>query len=384
MQRRHFTALLGATLAAPWSLPARARTDAMTRSMLALAWRGPAETDSHHAGRVQVDWSAGSLRIAQAVPLPGRPHGLLAEDDGSLLVVAMRPGRWLLRIAPQGQVTARRSMDDEPDGHRLDGHVIASVDGRHLLTTQTDPRTGQGFVAVRDHATLDLLDRWPTHGIDPHQLLLDRDGALMVANGGIPRDAQGRKRDVDRMAPSLVRLSGRDGRLLGRWALPDARLSIRHMAWSQAEGDASPRLGLALQAEHDDATARQVAPLLAVFEQERLRAAPVPPGGAGYAGDIAATPDGGFMLSAQRAGRVLHWQPVADAPWRLAGQIGDACALAPAARDDDALVMLGARGIGRWHPEQPAQMLPWPQPMAVDNHCVVWTTTHSNAAAPTT
>jgi hypothetical protein len=33
--------------------------------------------------------------------------------------------------------------------------------------------------------------------------------------------------------------------------------------------------------------------------------------------------------------------------------------------------MAAAKGIGRWHPQQPAAMLAWPAPMAFDNHWVV-------------
>lgn len=380
MQRRHFAAWLGLGALPTRSPLARATPapDWPAPSHVALAWRGPSETDTHHAGRVRVDWAAGTVHLMQAVPLPGRPHGLQVEDDGSLLVVAVRPGRWLWRIGADGRVRERLSTADEPDDPRLDGHVISSADGRWLYTTQTDPRTGQGWVAVRDRSTLATVDRWPTHGIDPHQLLLDGPGALMVANGGIPRDAQGRKHSLERMAPSLVRLDTRDGRLQGQWRLPDARLSVRHMAWSTAQAGQPRHLGLALQAEHDDPARRTDAPLLALWDGASLHAAPVPPGGAGYAGDIVATPDGGFLLSAQRAGRVLRWSPSdGDATWSLAGQLADACALGPASSHDDARVLMGARGLGRWHPAQAAAMLPWPQSMAVDNHCVLW----ENAAA---
>ena len=46
-------------------------------------------------------------------------------------------------------------------------------------------------------------------------MLRAADGSLMVANGGIPRDAEGRKIELERMAPSLVRLDPRGGELLG-------------------------------------------------------------------------------------------------------------------------------------------------------------------------
>ena len=38
--------------------------------------------------------------------------------------------------------------------------------------------------------------------------------------------------------------------------------------------------------------------------------------------------------------------------------------------DGDVLVAT-ALGLGRWHPEAPPTLIPWPQPMALDNHWVL-------------
>ena len=86
----------------------------------------------------------------------------------------------------------------------------------------------RGRIGVRDAKTLQRLDTWDSHGIEPHQLLVDRQGALMIANGGIPRTLADKKFDLERMESSLVRLDGRSGKLLRRWQLADPRLSGRH------------------------------------------------------------------------------------------------------------------------------------------------------------
>jgi hypothetical protein len=74
--------------------------------------------------------------------------------------------------------------------------------------------------------------------MDPHELLLDADGSLVVANGGIPALPEtGRlKIHMDRMDASLVRLDTRTGALRGQWRLADKRLSLRHIAWGDAPG----------------------------------------------------------------------------------------------------------------------------------------------------
>ncbi|HET9644211.1 MAG TPA: DUF1513 domain-containing protein, partial [Burkholderiaceae bacterium] len=289
-------------------------------------------------------------------------HGLLPEAGSGLLAVAMRPGAWLMRLDAEGRVVRRLQITDEAGTRRFDGHVAASVDGAWLYTTETDANSGRGWISVRERESLRKVDEWPTHGIDPHQLLLDAEGYLMVANGGIPRAADGRKRDLDRMDSSLVRLNARNGELLGQWRLDDPRSSLRHLAWSGS------LLGIALQAEHDDPSKRAQAPVLAVWDGKALIVPSHAADGEGYAGDIAPAPGGGFVLSGQRAGNVLLWRPERpDALQRIA-EITEPCALCTGA---EGVLMAGGRGVGRWHPTEPGMMLRWPVAMAVDNHWVV-------------
>jgi hypothetical protein len=158
----------------------------------------------------------------------------------------------------------------------------------------------------------------------------------MVANGGIPTLPEtGRAKQLDqrlqqqRMDASLVALHPGTGELLGQWRLADPCLSIRHLAFDARAG----RLGIALQAEHPDATQRQVAPVLAVWDGKALRAAEAQPALQGYGGDIVALPPamaGGFAVSCARAdalalfdaqGRWRETLPYAGA-YALAGQAG--------------------------------------------------------------
>jgi hypothetical protein len=81
-------------------------------------------------------------------------------------------------------------------------------------------------------------------------LLLDAQGHVIVANGGVPRTAEDKKYDLHRMEPSLVRLDAGSGKLLRQWRLDDPRLSLRHLAWNTARRRRQTRLGIALQAEH--------------------------------------------------------------------------------------------------------------------------------------
>jgi hypothetical protein len=331
---------------------------------LGAAWRGPREDDPQQLGVLDVDVARGTVAIRHALALPSRAHGLRAEPDGALLAVAARPGRWLLRLDRTGHVVQRHAIEDEDSGRSFDGHALASADGQWLYTGETDAR-GDGWLAVRARDTLRKADQWRTHGIDPHQMVLDGQGDVLVANGGIPRGVDGRKRDLDRMRSSLVLLDRRDGSLRGQWTLDDPRLSLRHLAWR----DAGDLLGIALQAEHDDAAQRARAPLLALWDGERLTLPLSEASADGYAGDIATAPLGGFALSAQRTRQGIVWWPQRAGTMNRFAELQAPCALAVA--DDGSLLMASGAGLARWHPTSAAALLRWPQPMALDNHWVL-------------
>jgi len=367
-----------ALLAALPLLPPRSRaaenasedTDREPVHRFATAWRVAAPVAGASADRVgiiEIDWQASRARVQAELAVPGRAHGLLAMPDGGFLAVANRPGRWLLRCDEAGRLLQRLEIDNEQPARTFNGHVESSADAAWLYTTETDPATGAGWLSMRDARTLVRVAQFESAGIDPHQVLRAPDGALMVANGGIVRDAQGRKIELDHMAPSLVRLDPRSGTLLGQWKLVDARLSLRHLAW--AAGDA-PLLGVALQAEHDSTEVRRAAPVLAVWNGHRLKVATTDARGGGYAGDLAAGPGGGFVLSAQKAGAGLWWHPGAPERLTLVAELTEPCAMAT--WSGGAGVLIGAaRGLARWHARLAPRMLPWPMPLAQDNHWVM-------------
>lgn len=364
MDRRHCIAALAGGLL----LPIAARADDDRPLRLGAAWRGPREEDVHHVGVLDVDWTQGEVRIRHALPVPSRPHGLLAEPDGALVAVALRPGAWIQRSDAEGRLMQRVAADADGGGTTFGGHAAASLDGRWLYTSETHTPSGEGRIGVRDAATLRKHDEWPSHGIEPHQLLIDAQGHVVVANGGLRRGPRDEKRELDRMDSSLVRLDGRTGALLGQWRLPDPRLSIRHMAWS---GEGAPRrLGLALQAEHEDPLRRVESPALAVWDGVALRAATRHAGAMGYAGDIAPAAGGGFVISHAKAQRAWLWQPGQPDELVVVARLTEAYALTASGGGD--VVVAAARGIGRWHPTRPPALLPWPQPMALDNHWVAW------------
>jgi hypothetical protein len=324
------------------------------------------------------DWDATKVHIKAALTVPSRAHGLLAVAGGGFVAVATRPGSWMVRCDAQGSPVQWLHMDSEAEGRTLDGHVCTSADGQWLYTAETHPHSGQGWVSVRDPLSLRKVAQWSTFGIGPHQLLLDSTGALMVANGGLLRAEGDKKRDLHLMDSSLVRLDPQTGQRLGQWRLKDSRLGIRHMAWSQPqEGAAGPSgkalLGIALQNEHDDLTQRRGSPVLAVWDGASLQTPSASPAGGGYAGDIVAGPQGGFVLSCLRTNMAVQWSPTAPEALVAVAEMQEVGALAPwMLTPDSAGVLLGsARGIGRWHPARAPVFVKWPSGFLPDNHWVL-------------
>lgn len=314
--------------------PALAHANNASRAVgwvsLAAAWD---DADGlHHVGVLELVHGGSaappSLRIRHALQVPTRAHAVVPWPDGSLVAVARRPGAWMLRWQPGSSKSAARWRWSEPD-RSFNGHVVPyglGIGGvpygpRALLTTETDAADGAGLLVQRDARTLAVMDEWPTHGIDPHAVLALPDGSWLVANGGVPTLPESGRMKGDRIAmdSSIVQLDAA-GRQRGIWRLNDKRLSLRHLA-RHADGV----VGVALQAEHDDADARHQAPLLALWDGQQLR-----PGESvaldGYAGDIVARP-AGFLLGATRAGCVAQF----DRQGRLLAQhpLAQACALAP-------------------------------------------------------
>lgn len=363
--RRAFLLAAGATvLAARDAVAAAARTKAIPPHgpHLVAAWDTPAGS---RVGIVAVDGEAHlAARIAASLDVPTRAHAVARATDGSILVVARRPGDWLLRLRPAARgerVHAERWQWIEPD-RTFNGHAIATPDGRHVLTTETDLETGMGILGVRDAGTLEKVDEWPTQGRDPHEVVWfeSRGRAhVAVANGGIATLAEtGRvKHDLPAMDPSLVLLDAAAGACAGQWRLPDARLGTRHLA---------PRdgtLAIALQSEHDDPATRASAPVLALFDGQALRAMPAPRPLAGYGGSVAATADG-FVVSCPRAGGVAHHD--ARGTWRGFTALAAACPLAVVGAD---LYIGGGPRVMRCDGDGHAQAR-IAQPVTLDNHWV--------------
>lgn len=248
--------------------------------------------------------------IELAIDLPTRPHGLMHMHGDEYLVIARRPGDWMMRLNVRTRETERIWQDED---RHLNGH--SAQHGEFLYTTETNVLDSTGALAVRDCRTLELLEVWATHGRDPHEMLVLPNGGLgidepflLVANGGIPTHADMGRTQLNHlpMDSSVVAMHPISGKVLKHWTLNDSRLSLRHMAVH-----ASGVVGIAMQAHHLDEAQKHAAPVLALLDQHGLRAAAGSAGVNGYAGDIVTTPDG-FVVSCTKNDSALKFNPAGN------------------------------------------------------------------------
>jgi hypothetical protein len=166
--------------------------------------------------------------------MPARGHTLELSPDGSLCaVIDRKPGAAITFCrAADGALLNRIAA---PKGVSFDGHAVFNRAGTRLYATESCEGDQIGSIAVFDVTDGTRVATFPTHGIEPHELIwVEPDRSLAVGNGGI-RDRLAMEAEIE---SNLVLLDASDGALLSKHEL-DAdliSLSIRHLVRS-AEGD---------------------------------------------------------------------------------------------------------------------------------------------------
>lgn len=239
-RRRFVLSAFGGALA--WPLNPFCLNAAVTQPVY-LSARGDQD------GRYWVSGFTQNGQNAFDLPLPARGHSFAIHPRGQIAVhFARRPNTFAYVIdVLRGRVVNKITT---PEGRHFYGHGMFSPDGQLLYTTENDFEAERGVIGVYDaSAAYKRVGELPAHGIGPHELSLLSDGiTLAIAIGGILTrpDLPRLKLNVATMAPALVYVDRRDGRLLHRAQLaPELhQLSIRHL--SVGEDDT---VGVAMQYE---------------------------------------------------------------------------------------------------------------------------------------
>jgi len=177
-----------------------------------------------------------SGQLINQVKLPARGHDVIAipNKPGHALVFARRPGMFALEINFVDGVVVKEIHAEI--GSHFYGHGIISSESNLLITSENDISTGQGQLVFRDASNYQVVERFASGGIGPHQLALMPDRRhLVIANGGIEtHPAQPRKKlNLDSMKPNLAYMEISSGKIIDSFQLNNHQLSIRHLAVSQ-------------------------------------------------------------------------------------------------------------------------------------------------------
>jgi hypothetical protein len=255
-------------------------------------------------------------------------------------------------------VSRQLVLDETAGDRRFNGHVVASADG-----TRSPHR--DRHAAVADHGAMGASNGSPSgrrrHRAArcPHRCRghLARPTAASCAP---PRTASADRSHGPRWSGSMD--SGGE-RLAGGWR--SAPEPAAH-GWSAAPG-ATGTAGIAMQAEHDEPARRAEAPVLASGKTARSRSQlrDLP-----RLARVRRLRGGGLSCRAIRSAAALAaWRPPHGS--RRSAQLQQAYAL-PLVRSGRA----GRRAHRRdarhraVHPPAGGGALPWPEPMALDNHCL--------------
>jgi hypothetical protein len=239
--RRHFIKQASALAALP--LIGCAVRSSIDGYALFGAWR--TQAGKHGAGQVLP-------HLPYQASLPTRGHHIEVISSDEAWLFARRPSEYMQRVNWRtGEVLHTYRYDGSRAGF---GHGIMRSDGR-LLTTDQNLDTDQGLLTVRDGLTGEVIQEFDSGGIGPHELLLMPDSqTLAIANGGVlTRPELGRmKLNIAKMQPNLTLINAQTGQINHTAQLPDARMSIRHLAML-AQGC----LAIALQYEYNPSETNQ-------------------------------------------------------------------------------------------------------------------------------
>lgn len=304
--------------------------------------------------------------------LPARAHQVIFHNRQPWVVVtARRPGHYLwIANYLNGEILYKITPEA---GYHFYGHAAFSADGQKLFTTENHMASGQGKVFVRDlSANGQVIQRFESYGIGPHQLALMPDQqSLVIANGGIL--TRGRdKLNLETMEPSLAYIRLSDGHLLEQVRLAPEyhQLSIRHL---DVNDQGQVAIALQYQGSPFDrvplvASHRRGEALQPLWAPEQVNQAMKH-----YAGSACFDRSGRFaMISSPKGNLVTLWD-MAKAEYVDQIRCRDGCGLASASAGE----FLISNGVGKIYRydmlsgQKKAISLSLPQRQSWDNHMSV-------------
>jgi hypothetical protein len=263
-------------------------------------------------------------RLVWSLELHARGHvATLSADAAICALVDRKPGATITLCDPRNG--ALRSRIAAPPGCSFDGHAVIDAEGALLYATASRDGDQQGRICVYRLADGAAVAEFPTHGIDPHELIWVGANRLAVANGGI-KDRRLAEAEIE---SSLAILDAKTGALQSLLRLEPAlnSLSIRHLA-----AGAGGEILFAMQ-DQDAATARR--PMVGLLDAAGALEFLAPPADIlarlrGYCGSVAVDDSQEIAgVTSPHGGVAVFWS-IADRRCLGIAELRDGCGIAAA------------------------------------------------------
>lgn len=118
------------------------------------------------------------------IPIHFRAHGITPHPHNPKIVTLFEkkgPGSCEVDLVEK-KVT--RKIETLPNRHFY-GHTAYSKDADVLFSTEAFIEGHAGLIAIRDEKSMQIIDRFPSYGMNPHDCtLIDNGQTLVITNGG--------------------------------------------------------------------------------------------------------------------------------------------------------------------------------------------------------
>lgn len=202
----------------------------------------------------------GSTGQSQVLHCALRGHGLAQNPQAAEQVVLFprHPGRSAVVFNLHSQQVSQQ-FDSLP-GNIMSGHGCYSADGQFLYCVEVNEKTGAGFISVRETTHFKTQQTFSSYGIGPHEIKLMPDRqTLVLANGGLINDANGKLLNPESIDSSLVYINRHSGALNGQYRVAEKTASLRHI-----DVDADGTVAIAMQLQREACPHQELVPLCAI------------------------------------------------------------------------------------------------------------------------
>lgn len=189
-----------------------------------------------------------------------RGHGMGKNPRNSKVVLFPRyPGTQAVEFDLNNNA---QQMFTSMAEHVMSGHGVFSADGQYLYCVEVSRADGSGVISVRNSTDYKILRQFNTGGIGPHEIKwLPDNKTLVVANGGLITDANGKTINLANMDSNLTYLEASSGAIISQWRVAEPKASLRHI-------DVSPQgqVAIAIQLQREACNHQELVPLCALHD----------------------------------------------------------------------------------------------------------------------